>query len=308
MGSGEPASCVVSVSKQSFLSSRLSPSLDLSRPHRAAISIYSLSARLVTADAAALVCGDCAAGQYSGSLVNGGSSYCTPTSRCQACFGDCDTDSDCLPGLTCFQRAGNEAVPGCSGSGSATYDFCYSESIGPFSCTSCAPGRFSSTVRAASSEACTDCIAGRFQPEDGAAFCVLCAEGKYSTTAAAVSETACSLCAAGQFQGSTGQSACIACASGRFSITSGGPLADSCIGCSPGEFQPRAGETSCRQCTPGYFSDTAAATTCSACRAGRYKSATGAEPPVEPTAEPCAWTAYSGYGTVSGVFLLLQLF
>jgi hypothetical protein len=31
------------------------------------------------------------------------------------CMGDCDDDSDCAPGLMCFQRNHNTEVPGCSG-------------------------------------------------------------------------------------------------------------------------------------------------------------------------------------------------
>lgn len=31
------------------------------------------------------------------------------------CMGDCDEDSDCGPGLMCFQRSQNTPVPGCSG-------------------------------------------------------------------------------------------------------------------------------------------------------------------------------------------------
>eukprot|EP00980_Cylindrotheca_fusiformis_P015006 scaffold4127_cov126-Cylindrotheca_fusiformis.AAC.2 len=45
------------------------------------------------------------------------------------CEGDCDDDPDCEPGLICFQRDGNESVPGCSGGsrdGSRT-DYCIPE-------------------------------------------------------------------------------------------------------------------------------------------------------------------------------------
>jgi hypothetical protein len=43
------------------------------------------------------------------------------------CDGDCDSDDDCLDGLKCFQRDGNEEVPGCVGDQEAFYgkDFCY---------------------------------------------------------------------------------------------------------------------------------------------------------------------------------------
>ena len=50
------------------------------------------------------------------------------TKPCEACQGDCNFDSDCAGKLQCFQRSGNEAVPGCKigGSGDRTeYDYCY---------------------------------------------------------------------------------------------------------------------------------------------------------------------------------------
>jgi hypothetical protein len=40
------------------------------------------------------------------------------------CQGDCDTDDDCLDELVCFQREYLERVPGCSGQGTASYDYC----------------------------------------------------------------------------------------------------------------------------------------------------------------------------------------
>ena len=36
--------------------------------------------------------------------------------------GDCDNDGECGPGLICFQRAGNETVPGCSGEDNSVWD------------------------------------------------------------------------------------------------------------------------------------------------------------------------------------------
>jgi len=39
------------------------------------------------------------------------------------CTGDCDSDADCTSDLTCFQRSGYSAVPGCAGKSAADYDF-----------------------------------------------------------------------------------------------------------------------------------------------------------------------------------------
>jgi hypothetical protein len=47
------------------------------------------------------------------------------------CFGDCDDDSDCYGILKCFQRDGFEAVPGCTGKGKNSTDYCYDPADGP---------------------------------------------------------------------------------------------------------------------------------------------------------------------------------
>jgi hypothetical protein len=47
-----------------------------------------------------------------------------PTQTLQVCEGDCDRDSDCAPGLKCFERDGLAPVPGCSGTGINDYDYC----------------------------------------------------------------------------------------------------------------------------------------------------------------------------------------
>ena len=46
------------------------------------------------------------------------------TGRLKECQADCDTDRDCAPGLKCFERRGNEKVPGCEGSAVRGADYC----------------------------------------------------------------------------------------------------------------------------------------------------------------------------------------
>ena len=41
--------------------------------------------------------------------VNRGASGCGSNGRCPACHGDCDSDSDCQPGLRCAQQQGAAA-------------------------------------------------------------------------------------------------------------------------------------------------------------------------------------------------------
>lgn len=40
------------------------------------------------------------------------------------CEGDCDTNADCKGNLTCFQRSGNEDIPGCNKGGESGFDYC----------------------------------------------------------------------------------------------------------------------------------------------------------------------------------------
>jgi len=46
------------------------------------------------------------------------------------CGGDCDTDSDCLNNMACWQRSAGEPLPpGCKGSLNSNYDYCYRRQI-----------------------------------------------------------------------------------------------------------------------------------------------------------------------------------
>ena len=59
---------------------------------------------------------------------NGEPSSAYPLAMCQ---GDCDSDSDCADGLTCFQRDANEEVPGCVGGleDSSSADYCIAPEV-----------------------------------------------------------------------------------------------------------------------------------------------------------------------------------
>merc|ERR1711934_1082483 len=47
----------------------------------------------------------------------------------KACTGECDSDSQCVYGLKCFQRQHGEPIPGCSGKGGGPHwDYCYDPS------------------------------------------------------------------------------------------------------------------------------------------------------------------------------------
>jgi len=48
-----------------------------------------------------------------------------PKDGLEECSGDCNSDSECMPGLVCFQRDGHTPVPGCPGKGTKKWDYCY---------------------------------------------------------------------------------------------------------------------------------------------------------------------------------------
>ena len=66
----------------------------------------------------------CYGGQNNGWLEYVGDGICP----LKECAGDCDEDSDCSIGLTCFQRAQNDPneVPGCKGDPVGEIDYCVS--------------------------------------------------------------------------------------------------------------------------------------------------------------------------------------
>ena len=72
-------------------------------------------------------------------IVDNGGSGCTSDNQCSACQGDCDSDSDCQPGLKCWQRSQpDQTVPGCAKTGyvqsTADHDYCYDPTL---ACASC---------------------------------------------------------------------------------------------------------------------------------------------------------------------------
>lgn len=57
-------------------------------------------------------------------LESDGWSGCSNSSPCYECQGDCDNNQQCLGVLECHQRDGIPPVPGCSGNGNSSYDYC----------------------------------------------------------------------------------------------------------------------------------------------------------------------------------------
>ena len=68
-------------------------------------------------------------------LTNKGYKACNQSYPCGLCVGDCDKNSDCGVGLTCFKRegaGGSIVVPGCSsGSMAKNIDYCTNGTVAP---------------------------------------------------------------------------------------------------------------------------------------------------------------------------------
>ena len=73
------------------------------------------------------------------SLTHGGSSFCTTSSPCPVCTGDCDNDAQCQTGLACHHRnSGDAAPPGCAAGGTGDvsgHDYCTPIIPPPVACT-----------------------------------------------------------------------------------------------------------------------------------------------------------------------------
>ncbi|CAJ1965923.1 unnamed protein product [Cylindrotheca closterium] len=62
-------------------------------------------------------------------VIVGDEGFPTSVFPLDQCHGDCDSDTDCAQGLTCFQRTRDEAVPGCTGNGATGLDYCHNPTL-----------------------------------------------------------------------------------------------------------------------------------------------------------------------------------
>jgi len=69
-------------------------------------------------------CTDASSGPATSCFIPLNTLAADPSTPLGMCEGDCDYDSDC-PNLLCFQRNAYEGIPGCTGSGTSGYDYCY---------------------------------------------------------------------------------------------------------------------------------------------------------------------------------------
>eukprot|EP00948_MAST-09A_sp_MAST-9A-sp1_P001980 g1980.t1 len=154
----------------------------------------------------------------------------------------------------------------------------------------CPKGSYS--VTGASTDACTQCEAGRHAPEEGATVCNrTCLKGYYSLKGA----TNCERCPPGRYgniSGATSKDDCPISPVGRFA----NGLTVDAVACGLGQYQDTVGSLGCKRCPPGKWGGAEGLTTadcsgqcpagtfsglgspsCTRCEAGKYSSEPGSE-------------------------------
>ena len=134
--------------------------------------------------------------------------------------------------------------------------------------------------------ACSPCVAGRFQPAANSADpCIRCDCGKFSRAGAATCDA---VCDSGTY-GSSVSGACEPCPVNHFCVNSQKRSFDVAEKCIPGERElgapSRASDRVCEACPAGRFSTKSNAASCMACPSGKFQDAVG-QPYCE-TKQPC---------------------
>jgi hypothetical protein len=196
---------------------------------------------------------------------------CTGPVSCLVGHTDCDNTG---PLLTCC---------GCSiGT--------YKTTISTESCRTCSAGSISPAYSIASTDCvcnagytgpnggpCSACTLGNYKTSKGTPACINCAAGTYADIAGS---TTCKNCVAGTYLTTTGATAlatCTNCINNTYSTSTSATTVSTCTACPVGT-SSQAGSSSLANCV---LPDCAAGSTgptggpCTACAAGKYKTATG---------------------------------
>ena len=209
-------------------------------------------------------CTDCASGTYS--TTTGA----TAATTCLACPADKTSPAASTSSAACIFPPCNAGYTGPDGICSTCAAGTYKVGTGSAACTPCVAGTYSSTPAATAAAACVAC------PANSGALCSACT--LLSSCTCDVGYTGpdgvvCSACAAGTYKDITGSAACTNCGTGKYSSIL---AATTCIGCLAGKISPAASTSSAAcvfpACNAGY---TGPDGMCSACAAGKYKTATG---------------------------------
>lgn len=158
-------------------------------------------------------------------------------------------------------------------------------------CSSCAAGKYSSTVRALSESTCVNCPTNVSTTLKVGSTSILNCTG---------------VCGPGAYSLRTNATLCGACPPGTYKQGTNHLSVAQCIDCPPGKYGESPGATSCSLCEAGTYINTAGSTECSNCQAGTYSAASApncsschefASSPAGSSAEDCLCNAgYAGNG------------
>ena len=192
----------------------------------------------------------------------------------------------------------------------ATFDTCENCSAGTYndaaytSCVDC-PANHGSPVGSGSiascecsagwtaetsTDECTKCVAGKYKTATADVACDSCAAGKYSTVVGAPSNT-CEMCAANTYNDAAGYASCVDCPANHGSPVGSGSIA-SCE-CNAG-WTAETSTDECTACVAGKYKTATADVTCDSCTAGKYSTVVGAH------AYPCKNCSADTYNDAAG--------
>lgn len=170
-------------------------------------------------------------------------------------------------------------------------------------CLPCPAGSYSSFE---GSLRCTQCPPGQYAELTGSTYCEDCPIGYFSNTPSATSSQSCTPCSAGSYNPAPGQtsSGCIPCPPGSASFTEGASLSSQCQPCSAGFFASLAGSVNCTLAPAGSYTGPSSSSP-SLCPLGRYSSFTGAVSQAQCTDCPAGKTTASTGATQSSQCLAI---
>ncbi len=171
---------------------------------------------------------------------------------------------------------------------------------GASACSLCPPGKGSVNV-GATSDVCTPCAAGTYNPLSGQSWCAYdCPAGYRGTEDGGISqESSCAPCGLGYYSPFSGSLRCSACPAGTYADT---PNASYCTDCPVGFYGAAPAATSFAQCLPcaaGTYNSVPGQPvfSCLTCPAGKASATSGANS--SSTCVTCAAGTFSSPGTVT---------
>ena len=149
----------------------------------------------------------------------------------------------------------------------------------PMNCIQCVAGKYQDQE---GQPLCKNCMVGKYLPplsideHDSPEDCKMCLVGRYAKI---TGKNECDICTSPSYQDEVGQSQCKICVAGKIRTVSTG-----CTDCVTGKHQNEPGKNICKQCPIGYKSDVLGLAQCLQCGNGQYTDTKG-----QSTCNKCPW-------------------